>query len=62
MQGDLAGARKLHERALDARRRVLGKEHPDTLMSLSNLAAMLRAQGDIAGAKQLEESDRRQDA
>ena len=27
-QGDLAGARKLHEEVLDIRRRVLGPEHP----------------------------------
>ena len=30
-QGDLAGARALQERVLEARRRVLGEEHPDTL-------------------------------
>ena len=29
-QGDLAGARALQEQVLEARRRVLGEEHPDT--------------------------------
>jgi hypothetical protein len=28
-QGDLAGARKLQEQVLEARGRLLGKEHPD---------------------------------
>ncbi len=33
-QGDASSARKLHEEVLAARRRVLGKEHPDTLRSM----------------------------
>ena len=36
-------------------RRVLGDEHPDTLTSMSNLAETLRAQGDLAGARALQE-------
>ena len=31
-QGDLAGARGLQEQVLDLRRRVLGAEHPNTLL------------------------------
>jgi len=32
---------------------VLGPEHPDTATSLSNLALVLQAQGDVAGARPL---------
>ncbi len=35
--GDAAGARDIHEAALSVRRRVLGEEHPGTLMSMHNL-------------------------
>ena len=38
-QGDLTGARKLHEETLAIQRRVLGPEHPDTLTSMNNLAS-----------------------
>ena len=34
------------------REKVLGSEHPDTAMSLNNLASLLRAHGDLAGARQ----------
>ena len=40
---------------LAIRRRVLGPEHPDTLTSMNNLAETLRAQGDLAGARKLQE-------
>ncbi len=30
---------------------VLSPQHPDTALSLNNLGALLRAQGDLAGAK-----------
>ena len=40
---------------LEGLRRVLGEEHPDTLTSMNNLASTLRAQGDAAGARALEE-------
>ena len=48
--GDAAGALPLYRRALDSRERVLGKEHPDTLTSVNNLAGCLYALGDAAGA------------
>src|ERR1035438_9001327 len=48
-----AGARRLHERALETSMRVLGEEHPDTLTSTSNLSATLEAQGDHDGALRL---------
>ena len=34
---------------------MLGPEHPDTAMSLNNLAGLLQAQGDLAGARPLYE-------
>jgi hypothetical protein len=33
--------------------RLLGKEHPNTLASMLNLAQMLQAEGDLAGAERL---------
>jgi hypothetical protein len=53
-QGDLPGARKLEEQVLEARERLLGKEHPDTLMAMNNLAVTLYAQGELAGARKLQ--------
>jgi hypothetical protein len=35
--------------------RLLGKEHPDTLRSMNNLAQTLHAQRDLAGARTLQE-------
>ncbi len=34
---------------------MLGPEHPDTLISMNNLALTIHAQGDLAGARKLEE-------
>jgi tetratricopeptide (TPR) repeat protein len=48
-----AGA--LYRRELEFRRRVLGPEHRDTLGSMNNLAAVLASQGDLAGARKLQE-------
>jgi hypothetical protein len=48
--GDAAGALPLCRRELESRERVLGKEHPDTLISVNNLAGCLYALGDAAGA------------
>jgi tetratricopeptide (TPR) repeat protein len=45
-----AEARKLSERALAIREKVLGPDHPDTASSLNNLGYLLQAQGDLAGA------------
>src|SRR5262249_23790594 len=49
-QGDLEGARSLHERALTIRKKTLGPEHPYTADSLNNLANLLWAKGDLEGA------------
>jgi hypothetical protein len=40
--GDLQGARDLHEQTLAGYRRVLGDDHPDTITSMNNLAAVRR--------------------
>jgi Flp pilus assembly protein TadD len=56
-QGDLPGARKIQEQVLDASRRVLGEEHPDTLTSMNNLALTLWYQGDLAGARKIQEQE-----
>jgi len=56
--GEHAGARELHEHTLTALRRLLGDEHPDTLLSMNNLAATLWALGDLAGARELHEQVR----
>jgi nephrocystin-3 len=52
-KGDYEGAQPFYERALQARERVLGKEHPDTLASVHNLAALLYSKGDYEGAQPL---------
>ena len=52
-QGDLAGARKHHERVLMIREKALGRDHVHTATSLNNLALVLSEQGDLKGAKAL---------
>ncbi len=47
------GRSRLYRRALEARERTLGKEHPDTLASVNNLAGLLASKGDYAGAEPL---------
>ncbi len=49
-EGDLAGARKIHEKVLEIRRRVLGDEHSDTSLSAWNLVYTLLEAGDGARA------------
>jgi hypothetical protein len=39
-QGDFDGARHLSEQVLDARRRILGDDHPNTLAVASNVGAV----------------------
>ncbi len=48
-------ARPLYERSLAIRERVLGPEHPDTVISLNNLALALHAQGELMAARHLHE-------
>ena len=52
-QGRYADAEKLQRQTLDIRRRVLGKEHPDTLSSMNNLANVLSDEAKYAEAERL---------
>jgi hypothetical protein len=54
-QGHLPDARQLQEQVVDARKRTLGPEHPDTLMAMGNLATTIGTQGDLIVACQLQE-------
>jgi hypothetical protein len=47
--------RTLHERALAIFEARLGADHPDTATSLTNLATVLYAQGNLDGARVLYE-------
>jgi tetratricopeptide (TPR) repeat protein len=53
--GAFEQARRLFERALTIREKVLGPEHPDTATSLNNLALVLQHQGDRTGVRPLYE-------
>ena len=46
-------ARKFEERALEVMRRVLGEEHPDTLISMNNLAHTWVVLGQSVRARKL---------
>ena len=50
---DYAKAEPLLKEALEIRRKVLGREHPDTATSLNNLAELYQAMGDYAKAEPL---------
>jgi hypothetical protein len=54
-QGRWAEAVKLQEDVLVASTRPLGKEHPDTLLAMENLAITYRRQGRLESAAKLEE-------
>jgi hypothetical protein len=54
-RGQYRQAIALDEQTLGVRRRVLGDDHPDTLMSMNNLAEARRAIGDLQGAHDLHE-------
>lgn len=54
-QANYKSAQHLEEQALNVRRRVLGKKHPDTLTLMNNLALTLLAQGDHRAARKLQE-------
>ena len=45
----------VYEEVVAARTKVLGVDHPDTLASMNNLAAVLQKQGELAAARQLHE-------
>jgi Flp pilus assembly protein TadD len=52
-QGKYAEAAAVAREALSLTERVLGKEHPGTLTSVNNLAALYKAQGRLAEAEPL---------
>ncbi|KAH7117472.1 hypothetical protein EDB81DRAFT_892338 [Dactylonectria macrodidyma] len=53
MKGIYVEAEEMNRRALDAREKVLGREHPDTLTSVHILALVLRYQGKYEEAEQM---------
>ncbi|KAH6972637.1 TPR domain protein [Ilyonectria destructans] len=53
MKGIYEEAEEMNRRALEIRERVLGREHPDTLTSISNLAGVLQYQGKYEEAEQM---------
>jgi len=52
-EGKFAQAEMLQNKVLEANRRVLGEEHPFTLLSMINVAVLYRDQGEYAKAEQL---------
>ena len=56
-RGDYTSAKLFLDRSLEIRERVLGGEHPYTLISRNNLAETLRALGDLTGARKLHEQN-----
>src|SRR5262245_45487860 len=52
-QGNYAEAFKLAEQTLALAEKALGPEHPDTLLSVNNLAALYQAQGRYSEAEPL---------
>jgi len=51
--GLLKDAEPLYRRALEARERTLGEEHPETLVSINNLAGCLQVMGLLKDAEPL---------
>src|SRR5262245_27013607 len=51
----LAGARRLHERALRIEEAAYGPDHPQVAMTLGNLGSVVQNQGDLAKVRQLQE-------
>ena len=52
--GNHQEAIELHRRALEAREKTLGPEHPETLQSVSHLAVALHGRGDLSEALALQ--------
>ena len=50
-QGNRSESERIHRETLEVRRRVLGPEHRDTLVSASNLASVLRRRGGGGGRR-----------
>jgi hypothetical protein len=54
-RGQNRQALTLDEQAVAGRRRILGDDHPDTLVSMNSLAVDHRGMGDLSGARELHE-------
>ncbi|WP_290649023.1 tetratricopeptide repeat protein [Aquisalimonas sp.] len=54
-RGSYRDAERFYRQQSEGYTRLLGEEHPDTLISMGNLAGTLRDQGDLAGARALQE-------
>ncbi len=52
-QGNFSEAERCLREALEIKRRVLGNQHPSTLVSLNNLAVLLQDQQQLAAAEPL---------
>jgi tetratricopeptide (TPR) repeat protein len=52
-QHELGRARELFEQVLEARLRILGPDHPDTLKVMSSLGTVLKDLGELEEARQL---------
>jgi tetratricopeptide (TPR) repeat protein len=52
-QGKYLEAEQMHRQALELKEEVLGREHPDTLGSMNNLAETFRHQGKYLEAEQM---------
>ncbi|MCK4937157.1 MAG: tetratricopeptide repeat protein, partial [Methanosarcinales archaeon] len=55
VRGVYASAENLFRRQCKLQRTILGAEHPSTLTSMNNLALTLGAQGDLEGARKIQE-------
>ena len=53
-QGRLKEAEELQVRVMETTKRVLGEEHPDSLLGMSNLASTYHQQGRLKEAEELE--------
>jgi hypothetical protein len=56
LEGKYGDAERIEREVLDAKRRVLGEEHPDTLRSAGNLAQYLSSQRKYADGRSGSES------
>ena len=50
-----AEATTVYREVLELRERILGRDHPDTLAAMNNLAAVLQDQGDLSAAQSFHE-------
>jgi len=57
VRGAYGSAENLLRRQCELQRTILGAEHPNTLTSMNNLAETLRAQGDLEGARIIQEQE-----